>query len=713
MADTSPRVGFKRKRVAKACHKCRSMKSKCDGKWPECSRCKGYGYDCVYAAGGRARRRQEASTDDGSLDSAVQGHGDLREAIRQYESLLDMVASKLPTPQHREDASSVLACMKAADRALSNIDATTLTTRLTTTLTGSDTLPFRPQASQAERYLGKVSDVCFFNLVKRVLQAQPGSSDSDQRVDSYEQVDDIASPSVNVIPCRVVELPSREAAKAFADVYFSTVHLAFPFIPQSLFMRSLDQALDSSDDCSLDNTRLALIYVICAIGAYYTSIPGEQIGANKCHEVYFLQALSLALPAGADRSIHHVSLLLAQCFYMLAVCRTDSCWATLGQTVRMAQSIGLHVEQNDPQRLKGPGRLLVERRRRIWYCIYVLDRLISLQLGRPPAIHEDYCHVPLPSRLGDSDIDWDADEFPAMFDGPSVGDYHLEVISFSKIVSQVLRDLYSPRAGQNLTSDLFNTKELDLKLIQWKQSLPRTLRFDLGHAFDKSFIFKRQRSMLAIKYHHLRALIHRPYLCYPIMRNLDDETDIALSQPNWALVSMYEKVCIAEARETARLLHCISCEKDLVQEFPWWQMISCLICAGSILVVSSIFSQQTGDALEGFDADGISDDAETCLRVFEALSVNSKGARIARDMMEGLKECGLRWRNPTMASEPPYAALPASHTALATRGHIPSLDGQDASVSDFSFTTPSAWPAEIVDSMAWSVQFFGAVQSGE
>ncbi|KAG9500614.1 hypothetical protein J7337_009096 [Fusarium musae] len=308
-------------------------------------------------------------------------------------------------------------------------------------------------------------------LVKRVLQAQPGSSDSDQRVDSYEQVDDIASPSVNVIPCRVVELPSREAAKAFADVYFSTVHLAFPFIPQSL---------------------LALIYVICAIGAYYTSIPGEQIGANKCHEVYFLQALSLALPAGADRSIHHVSLLLAQCFYMLAVCRTDSCWATLGQTVRMAQSIGLHVEQNDPQRLKGPGRLLVERRRRIWYCIYVLDRLISLQLGRPPAIHEDYCHVPLPSRLGDSDIDWDGDEFPAMFDGPSVGDYHLEVISFSKIVSQVLRDLYSPRAGQNLTSDLFNTKELDLKLIQWKQSLPRTLRFDLGHAFDKSFIFKRQ-----------------------------------------------------------------------------------------------------------------------------------------------------------------------------------------------------------------------------
>lgn len=251
--------------------------------------------------------------------------------------------------------------------------------------------------------------------------------------------------------------------------------------------------------------------------------------------------------------------------------------------------------------------------------------------------------------------------------------------------------------------------------------------------------------MFAIKYHHLRALIHRPYLCYPILRNLDDDIEIALTQTNWPLVSMYEKICIAEARETARLLHCISSEKDLVQDFPWWQMISCLICAGSILVVSSIFTQQTEDALDGFDAAGISDDAETCLRVFEALSVNSTGARIARDMMEGLKECGLKWSmctpylyfqliltylrgDATIASGPPYPpsqvqdfdssnisqnALPTSSTASASKVPVPSLDEQDASMSDFSFTTPSAWPAEIVDSMSWSVQFFGAVQSGE
>lgn len=164
---------------------------------------------------------------------------------------------------------------------------------------------------------------------------------------------------------------------------------------------------------------------------------------------------------------------------------------TLGQTVRMAQSIGLHVEQEEGEALARQ-RLLVERRRRVWSCIYVLDRLVSLQLGRPPAIHEDHCNIPLPSRLGDSDIDWDGNDLPANFTGPSTGDYHIALISFSDIISQVLRDLCGAKATQDLAGELLKTKELDRKIIQWKYSLPRTLRFDLGHAFEKGFIFKRQ-----------------------------------------------------------------------------------------------------------------------------------------------------------------------------------------------------------------------------
>lgn len=176
-----------------------------------------------------------------------------------------------------------------------------------------------------------------------------------------------------------------------------------------------------------------------------------------------------------------------------------SCWITLGQTVRLAQSIGLHVEQDGAKAAGGDAQseVAIERRRRVWSCIYCLDRLLSLQLGRPPAIHEDYCNVPRPSRLGDSDIDWDSDRLPANFTGPSAGDYHIALISFSDIISQVLLDLCSGRPNQSLAAELVKTRKLDQQLLQWKYSLPRTLRFDLGHTFDQSFVFKRQVSLPA------------------------------------------------------------------------------------------------------------------------------------------------------------------------------------------------------------------------
>lgn len=172
----------------------------------------------------------------------------------------------------------------------------------------------------------------------------------------------------------------------------------------------------------------------------------------------------------------------------------NSCWITLGQTVRLAQSIGLHVEQ-DVMKAAAQGKLAIERRRRVWSSIYCLDRLVSLQLGRPPAIHEDYCNVPRPSRLGDSDIDWDGDDVPANFTGPSTGDYHLALISFSDLLSQALRDLCGAGPSDDLAEEMLKTKKLDQQLLQWKHSLPRSLRFDLGHTFDQSFIFKRQVSL--------------------------------------------------------------------------------------------------------------------------------------------------------------------------------------------------------------------------
>ena len=128
--------------------------------------------------------------------------------------------------------------------------------------------------------------------------------------------------------------------------------------------------------------------------------------------------------------------------------------------------------------------------------MYVLDRLLSLQLGRPPAIHDDDCHHSLPWRIDDTLIDWDDNQVlpePPPEDTQG-GDYFLHVIEFSSIVGRVLRDIYTPRQARLAHNELERTSELNRQLLDWKAGLPRTLRFDMGHAFEKSLILKRQVS---------------------------------------------------------------------------------------------------------------------------------------------------------------------------------------------------------------------------
>ena len=87
----------------------------------------------------------------------------------------------------------------------------------------------------------------------------------------------------------------------------------------------------------------------------------------------------------------------------------------------------------------------------------------------------------------------------------------------------------------------------------------------------------------------------------------------------------------------AHLLHNVTDTASLIHDFPWWQMISCLICASSILFVASTLGIPQNSNNDEMSVNTLREDAETCLKVFEALSLNSAAARMARDMLGRLK----------------------------------------------------------------------------
>ena len=245
--------------------------------------------------------------------------------------------------------------------------------------------------------------------------------------------------------------------------------------------------------------------------------------------------------------------------------------------------------------------------------------------------------------------------------------------------------------------------------------------------------------MLAVKFHHLRALIHRPFLCLPFLQTNMPFIDLLLQHKE--RISEAEYICIHEAQQTAHLLHNVTDERSLVHDFPWWQMISCLICASSILFVAETFYSDNILLHDRTSAQELREDAESCLKVFEALSVNSIAAQKAADMLVSLsrvrrqaedRRFPLSTFNPrfhtlatpfilrllkfkfaapfqsTVSSRPITPLPPLAGGAYPPQpGTTPDNSASDTLpsllLSDIPF--PSDWPSEISNAMEWSVQF--------
>lgn len=110
----------------------------------------------------------------------------------------------------------------------------------------------------AQRYLGEVSDIHFFNVAKRTMGDLRASPEMiDEAVDSYDQEE--------AIPARQMEfelsaMPDPVQAEQYMEAYFSTIHIAYPFVPKSSFMRRY-QSLRLGGD--IDNLSPSWLGLLC------------------------------------------------------------------------------------------------------------------------------------------------------------------------------------------------------------------------------------------------------------------------------------------------------------------------------------------------------------------------------------------------------------------------------------------------------------------
>ena len=125
------------------------------------------------------------------------------------------------------------------------------------------------RSAAIQRYLGEASELRFYHSVKRVLrddqisEAAPGNN-----IDGYDQEDNyMAGPEGGKI---APNPPPRQLADTYIDIYFSTIHIAYPFVCRPVFMANYEKFwrgdIESGKDLSWIPL-LCMFYLICAGGA--------------------------------------------------------------------------------------------------------------------------------------------------------------------------------------------------------------------------------------------------------------------------------------------------------------------------------------------------------------------------------------------------------------------------------------------------------------
>jgi hypothetical protein len=287
----------------------------------------------------------------------------------------------------------------------------------------------------------------------------------------------------------------------------------------------------------------------------------------------------------------------------------------------------------------------------------------------------------------------------------------VEHIKLTRIVSLVLRDLYSIRPP-NLSLRLELSSKYTSDLHAWRGSLSRFLNDDEGRGIDSHLlipIYQRQRSVLNLAYYHAMLLIHRPFLLsnFASLAHMPTHSTFA---PN-ASIDTSENIasCLEAAMSIVRVVDDVFTSSNLFRSFWFTQYYA--FCAVVVLYIYRIQQHLvTPGKCEGYFAAG-----QKCQRQLESVSETDC---LARRYCLVLEELRLEAARPTSAPSPfstDPAALQAENEATTTPNSTAqyfnsggSMPTPDSAVFNSSFLPNSSIMADLT---SWG-QFDSLVTAG-
>ncbi|KAL8721105.1 MAG: hypothetical protein Q9225_002128 [Loekoesia sp. 1 TL-2023] len=409
------------------------------------------------------------------------------------------------------------------------------------------------QGTSDPRFLGSTSGISFASSVPTPPKLAASAGKASVR-DSFFGLQ--SKPTVEPAP-----FPDQDLGLRLVTLYFEHANPQIPILHKGEFMALFRRAYASTDRrrSARELYTLNIVFAIGAgiilddsrpprsSDSSYTesTSPGspdprghypstKQIQPEEYHAsaMIHLESFLGSMPAADEPDRFSGGLEELQAVLLLAgfaLLRPVGLWYISGVATRLAIDLGLHHEDGTdldeggaldhpqgqgmskapPNELadvarqgvdateKGRREWLRDLRRRLWWCVYAFDRLVSTCVGRPFGITDQVITTDFPTVLNDEDITPSGSVIPAeRFSGPSykrVSHHYFRLRLLQSEILQVLQYRQAKEVHRSSTkqrNEYMHTKlsssflqpfdsfhawrqDMDRRLWEWKESAPR------------------------------------------------------------------------------------------------------------------------------------------------------------------------------------------------------------------------------------------------
>ncbi|KAL3453146.1 fungal-specific transcription factor domain-containing protein [Aspergillus insuetus] len=500
---------LKRKKII-ACERCHSHKIKCSGGQP-CAKCRTVGCadDCRYPARDRQVKVSESY---------------LEQILAENRRLKEQSGSSANTPEEDQGSGST-------DPDLSRPAGETPdegNTSVRNPLIGDRAWFHAYDPSAPPIFVGEAACTAFATRFRQFLTGSNATSHI--RRTQYVKEENIAAANASEI-----QWPSLQQARLLVKIALQQISCIYHVLLRKSTLDKLEEIYRTEDfGCKVNQCKF---FALFAFGEAYSMRSEPSSGPRVPGTSYFARSLSLVQVLPERTSITHLETLLLLSLFSYYLNRRHSAYVLIGSAMRLGLCIGLNHNIPESQCIDPVER---QHRVRIWWTIYIFDRMWASKMGLPSQILDDDIHLDMPSTISPTHL------YEEQF---SDAEFIQANIKLARIVGDTTAQVYSRRKYSE--TFLQRVQKLLKALKNWVDTLPEHLRLNV----DEPEMNRKQITSIHLAFNQCVILTTRPTLLHLLKLNdareyADATTRENISQP----VLTLGEACIHAARHSHSLI---------------------------------------------------------------------------------------------------------------------------------------------------------------